>query len=105
MDQPSNQSLRPIQKKEESLQKSNQIDEVRRLDPIQISQEEYAKRLQNSYHTYISDMLCDEEDSNPKKFWSYIKSKPCENSAVSRLMKDAVLQCDSKSRLTCWMTS
>ncbi|XP_072014766.1 uncharacterized protein [Amphiura filiformis] len=40
-------------------------------------------------------MLCGEGDSNPKRFWSYIKSKRCENSGVAPLMKHGVLQSDS----------
>ena len=39
-------------------------------------------------------MLCDDVDSNPKRFWSFIKSKRCDNSGVAPLMKDGILQSD-----------
>ncbi len=54
----------------------------------------------SAYHTYISDMLCEGEDGlkNPKRFWSYIKSKRCENSGVAPLMKDGTLQSDSSTK-------
>ncbi|XP_072047218.1 uncharacterized protein [Amphiura filiformis] len=52
----------------------------------------------SDYHNYISDMLCVEGDSNPKRFWSYINSKRCENSGVAPLIKDGVLQSDSTAK-------
>ena len=42
-------------------------------------------------------MLC-EEDGNPKRFWSYIKSKRCENTGIAPLMEDGILQSDSATK-------
>ena len=48
-------------------------------------------------YVYISDMLC-EEDGNPKRFWSYIKSTRCENPGVAPLLQDGILQCDASAK-------
>ena len=49
----------------------------------------------SAYHTHINDMLCQGKVSNPKTFWSFIKSTRCENPGVAPLMKDGILQNDS----------
>ncbi|XP_072033236.1 uncharacterized protein [Amphiura filiformis] len=51
-----------------------------------------------TYDSFICDMICGEMSSNPKKFWSYIKSKRCDNSGVAPLMKDGILQSDSTTK-------
>ena len=62
----------------------------------------WQRECRTAYHTYIqaayiSDMLC-EEDSNPKRFWSYIKSTRCENPGVAPLLQDGILQCDASAK-------
>ena len=56
----------------------------------------------NAYHSFISDMLASDSDSdssfNRKKFWSYIKSKRCDSSGVAPLMKDGSLQSDCSTK-------
>jgi len=47
------------------------------------------------YNDYVSNMISDDDSGNSKKFWSFIKSKKCDNIGVSPLMKDGVLQSDS----------
>ena len=54
------------------------------------------RECRSAYHTYISDMLCDE--GKPKRFWSYIKNIRCENTGVAPLLKDGLLQCDSLAK-------
>ena len=50
---------------------------------------------------YINDMICGDMANNPQKFWSYLKSKRCDNTEVDSLVIDGKLHSDniSKTRL------
>lgn len=48
-----------------------------------------------TYNSFVNNMICGEMAENPKKFWSFIKSKRCDNTGVAPLMKDGILQSDS----------
>ena len=38
-----------------------------------------------AYNVYLKDIISPESDSNPKRFWSFIKSKRCDNTGVAPL--------------------
>ncbi|KAK3098073.1 hypothetical protein FSP39_015909 [Pinctada imbricata] len=47
-----------------------------------------------AYKDYIANMLEEDNTTNPKKFWSFIKCKRSENSGVSPLRKEGILYSD-----------
>ena len=58
------------------------------------------KECRNAYHNFINNMFCDGQDTlkHPKKFWSYIKSRRCENTGVAPLLSNGILQSDSSTK-------
>lgn len=45
-----------------------------------------AQRLcKETYNSYVSNMLEDDNTNNPKRFWSFIKSKRAESTGVAPL--------------------
>ena len=54
-----------------------------------------------THQKYVDDMICGDMANNPNKFWSYIKSKRCDNTGVASLLSDGKLHSDniSKTRL------
>ena len=56
------------------------------------------KDSRNTYHTYISNLIADGTDTNSKKFWSFVKSRRCDNSGVAPLFKDGVLHSGSLAK-------
>ena len=53
---------------------------------------------QETYNNYISGMLEEDNSSNPKKFWSFIKSKRADSSGVAPLRRDGTLFSDSNTK-------
>ena len=56
------------------------------------------KESRNTYNNYVSDMLTEDQKSNPKKFWRFIKNKRADSSGVAALQKDGVLHSDSRQK-------
>lgn len=48
-----------------------------------------------AHNNYIGNMLNDDINKNPKRFWSFIKSKRCDASGVAPLTKDGTTHSDS----------
>ena len=51
-----------------------------------------------AYNSYVSNMLAEDNTSNCKRFWSFIKGKRCDSTGVSPLMKDGILQSDGNTK-------
>ena len=51
-----------------------------------------------AYNFFINNKICDEMSTSPKNFWSFIKSKRCDNSSMAPLMKNGILHSDSESK-------
>ena len=47
-----------------------------------------------TYNDYISNMLEEDSTTNPKKFWSFIKSRRSETTGVAPLRKEGILHSD-----------
>ena len=43
------------------------------------------KVCKQAYNDYINDVICPDLQSNPKRFWSHISSKRCDNNGVAPL--------------------
>ena len=56
------------------------------------------KICHDTYNNYISDMLEEDSASNPKKFWSFIKSKRADSSGVAPLWREGILFSDSNMK-------
>ncbi|CAG2253661.1 unnamed protein product [Mytilus edulis] len=54
--------------------------DIKRYKTIKKSSQKECKK---AYSTYIHDIISPEQKSNPKKFWSFIKNKRCENGGMS----------------------
>ena len=57
-----------------------------------------AQRLcKETYNNYVSNMLEDDNTNNPKRFWSFIKSKRAESTGVALLRKEGILCSNSNA--------
>lgn len=57
------------------------------------------KECKTAYKNYIEDMISPELTNNPKRFWSFIKSKRCETTGVAPLRDtDGLTYSDGKSK-------
>jgi hypothetical protein len=54
------------------------------------------QECRKAHNSYISSMLDEDSKSNPKKFYSFIKSKKCDSSGVAPLKSNGTLFSDSK---------
>ena len=52
----------------------------------------------NAYNSYVSNMLTEDCDNNPKKFWGFIKSKRNDSSGVAPLRNEGVLYSENISK-------
>ncbi|CAG2235802.1 unnamed protein product [Mytilus edulis] len=68
--------------------------DIKRYKTIKKSSQKECKK---AYSTYIHDIISPEQKSNPKKFWSFIKNKRCENGGVAPLRNtDGLTYSDNK---------
>ena len=51
-----------------------------------------------AYNSYVSSTLEEDYPSNPKKFWSFIKSKRQDQCGVAPLKKNDTLHSDAKTK-------
>ena len=57
------------------------------------------KTSRQAYNNYIHDIISPEQAENPKRFWSFIKSKKQDNSGVAPLRgQDGLIYSDSKNK-------
>ena len=56
------------------------------------------REKRRAYNQYVNDIFCDSYKSNPKKFWSYIKSKRCESVGVSPLKQNGITHINAKAK-------
>jgi len=61
-------------------------------------QKETQRTCKDTYNNYVSNMLSEDHNNNPKKFWSFIKSKRCESTGVSALRHNGALYEDSATK-------
>jgi hypothetical protein len=58
-----------------------------------------AQRLcKETYNSYVSNMLEDDNTNNPKRFWSFIKSTRAESTGVAPLRKEGILCSNSNAK-------
>ena len=50
------------------------------------------------HDAYVANLLSDDPSNNPKRFYSYIKSKRCDNSGVAPLRKEGRTHADPKTK-------
>ena len=52
-----------------------------------------------AYNGYLNDVICTESNNNPKRFWSFIKSKKCESAGVVPLKdKNGITYSDAQTK-------
>ena len=56
------------------------------------------KEKRKAYNKYINDIFCDDFKDNPKKFWSFIKSKRCDSSGISPLKHNGITHINPKAK-------
>ena len=54
------------------------------------------KKCRSTYINFDNNMLSDDETKNPKKFWSFIKSKRCDNVGIASLLSNGIIQMDGQ---------
>jgi hypothetical protein len=79
---------RAIKRKQKAHTKSRMTKKKRDRDRYKRLQTEVRKMIRDSNKEYLTDVVSQNKQGNPKKCWSYVKSKRQENSGVPPL-KDA----------------
>lgn len=51
-----------------------------------------------AYNNYVNNMFCDNFKENPKKFWSFVKSKKCESSGIAPLKQNGITHSNPKAK-------
>ena len=67
-------------------------------DKFKAAKREVQSECRKAYFSYINSMITGDETEpgNLKRFWSFIKSKKCDNSGVAPLKRDGVAHSDSQ---------
>ena len=85
-------------KKHKTYKKQKDSSEYRYLKKLCQRQERKA------CNSYINNLFCDDYKSNPKKFWSYIKSKKCESVGVAPLKRNGITHINAKAKANVFNT-
>ena len=95
------QLKRLARKKSRSYKKVKQSDEPRDWQQYKTLKKQMQFDCRKTHQKYVDDMICGDMANNPNKFWSYIKSKRCDNTGVASLLSHGKLHSDniSKTRL------
>ena len=56
------------------------------------------RKKREAYNKYVNDIFCDEFKANPKKFWTFIKSKKCETSGIAPLKHNGITHINPKAK-------
>ena len=89
------QIKRLAKKKSRSYKKANQSNDPRDWQRYKSLKKQMQFDCRRAHQKHINDMICGDMANNPNKFWSYIKSKRCDNTGVASLLSDNI----SKTRL------
>ena len=95
------QIKRLAKKKPRSYEKAKQSDDPRDWQRCKKQKKQMQFDCRRTHHKYINYMIWGDMANNPQQFWSYIKSKICDNTGVASLISDGKLHRDniSKTRL------
>ena len=72
--------------------KVNNWDRYKRL------KKEYQAQCRRAHDSYVANLLSDNPSNNPKRFYSYVKSKRCDNSRVAPLRREGRTHADPKTK-------
>ena len=92
------QLKRLARKKSRSYKKAKQSDDPRDWQQYKTLKKQMQFDCRQTHQKYVDDMICGDMANNPNKFWSYIKSKRCDNTGVASLLSDGKLHSDSISK-------
>ena len=87
-------------KKKRFYQKAKKSRKVRDWNKFQKIEKETQSTCRRTYNSYISNMLSDDNTSNPKRFWSFIKGKCTESTGVAPLRREGILRSDTAKKQT-----
>lgn len=54
------------------------------------------RECRKAYQNFVHETICPELKNNPKKFWSFIKNKKCDNNGVAPLLSNGVTHIDNR---------
>lgn len=92
MDQQDSEKLRKKKRCCNNAQRSRKQQDWHNVKKIK---KEIQKICRETYNSFISNMLSDNNISNPKRFCGFIKSKRMETSGVAPLRKKGILYSDT----------
>ena len=80
-----------IRRKKAAYNKAKRTKNCEDWANFKLIKKETQKACREQYNCYVSNMLSEDFDSNPKRFWAFIKNKRNESSGVAPLEKDGVI--------------
>ncbi|CAC5405349.1 unnamed protein product [Mytilus coruscus] len=86
-------------RKKKAFKKARTTKSTKDLKRYKTIKKSSQKECKKAYSTYIRDIISPEQKSSPKKFWSFIKNKRCENGGVAPLRNtDGLTYSDNKMK-------
>ena len=89
---------RMTRRKNKSYRKARKTGKSKDKARYQHLKQEAKKTCQRAYDDYIRNMISPEATSNPKRFWSFIKSKKTDSSGVASLKDSQGIQHSDSSK-------
>ena len=85
-------------RKKRSYKRAKKTGKKKDWDRFRHIKKDTQTACRQAYNSYISNMLEEDNTTNPKRFWSFIKSKRSESTGVSPLRKEGILYSDSNNK-------
>ena len=73
---------RAARRKKKAYKKARRTNEESDWSRFKDLKKAMQKDCRSTYHSYINDMISEETDVNPKKFWSFVKSNTAGNGYI-----------------------
>ena len=92
-------SKRLSKRKKKAFRRDQQTGLSKDIQQYKNLQRETQCHCRKAYNDYVEDLVSG-DGNNPKKLWSFIKGKKCDNGGISPLRKDGVAHSDPQLKAT-----
>jgi hypothetical protein len=90
---------RLTRRKRKAFIKARQSQDIKDLERYKKLKKETRKACREAYSNYMKNIVSEDQISNPKKFWGFIKGKRCDNMGVAPLRNsDGITYSDKDMR-------
>ena len=84
--------------KKRAFKQAKKSKKVNNWDRYKRLKKEYQAQCWRAHDSYVANLLSDNPSNNQKRFYSYVKSKRCDNSRVAPLRREGRTHADPKTK-------